>query len=374
LGVVFDFVDEEVVAEQASEWATFLARKLSNKDDVLLLREPAEVLSPLFLQGLQGLSDSEATLIQFDTYERSAVWLDSWLRELLDGRFGDVPSNLLLCIAGQYELDAALWSAYIGVTAKLPLAEFTDSEAREYLARKQITDEKRIVAILEASRRLPVLVATLADAVQRGDDMRDQSLTATERFLKWVEDPTRHQLAIDAALPRRLDTDVLTVVAPTQSADDSLQWLRRLPFVQDASKYHDLVRLQMLRHKRRLYPSSWSSLQLTLAEHYRSRCDQHIAAGGSERDAAWTVDSANEAYHELCALGESGQRRALQLFCAGLEKGEEYGKMLATSVAAAATDCESQELNSSYQIIKDVLTAIAAKCYSVATAAYTHRF
>lgn len=370
LGVVFDFVDEDTVAEQASEWATFLARKLNNKDDVLLLREPAAVLTPLFLRGLDALATAEATVLQFDTYERTAPHLDPWLRALFDGQFGDVAPNIVVCIAGQYELDHVRWAPFRGVMCTLPLSEFSTEEAREFLARKQIVDSHRITSILEASGRLPVLLATLADAAQRGDDMRDESLTAIERFLKWIDDPALRQLAIDAALPRRLDRDVLAVLAPDRPADSSLDWLRHLPFVRDASKYHDLVRAQMLKHKHRLYPSSWSGLHNTLAEYHRNRRDKHLMDGGSNRDNLWMASTAEAAYHELCAVGDSGSRKALQLFFSAFTHTIEFGRLLASTIESAAIDAESTELRWSQAVIDQFLSAWSEKRYSDAMIPY----
>lgn len=42
----------------------------------------------------------------FDTYKRTSPFLDVWwLRELLEGRHGDLPANLLLVMARRDELD-----------------------------------------------------------------------------------------------------------------------------------------------------------------------------------------------------------------------------------------------------------------------------
>lgn len=51
-GAVLDFVDEDVLSTQAGEWASYVAKKLRNKDEVQLIQEPVTVLTPLFLQDL----------------------------------------------------------------------------------------------------------------------------------------------------------------------------------------------------------------------------------------------------------------------------------------------------------------------------------
>ncbi len=95
-GVAFDFVDEDALSNQAGEWASYVAKKLSNKDDIQLIQEPIEVLTPLFLQGLCKLAEQAPIALFFDTYEQTDEFLDSWLRDVLDGKYGDVPPNLYI--------------------------------------------------------------------------------------------------------------------------------------------------------------------------------------------------------------------------------------------------------------------------------------
>ena len=45
-----EFVPREIVETQASEWATYIAKKFSNKDEIALVRDPISILTPLFLQ------------------------------------------------------------------------------------------------------------------------------------------------------------------------------------------------------------------------------------------------------------------------------------------------------------------------------------
>ena len=98
------------------------------------------------------------------------------------------------------------------VIADIPLEPFSDAEARQFLASKGITDEPTIQVILTLSGRLPLWLATLADARSQGSaEIGDPSGNAVERFLKWEDDPARREIAIAAALPRVLNQDVLAV-------------------------------------------------------------------------------------------------------------------------------------------------------------------
>jgi hypothetical protein len=100
-GAVFDFVDEDAFATQAGEWASYVAKKITNKDEVLLVQEPEEVLTPLFLQDIFKIAKETPVVLFLDTYERTGEFLDNWLREILEGRHGEVSLNILITIAGR---------------------------------------------------------------------------------------------------------------------------------------------------------------------------------------------------------------------------------------------------------------------------------
>lgn len=104
-GVAFDFVDEEAATEQAGEWFSYVAKKLTNKDEVRLVQEPLEILTPLFLQDIGKLAEKTAIALFFDTYERTGEFLDHWLQDLINSRYGDLPMRVLIVIAGREELD-----------------------------------------------------------------------------------------------------------------------------------------------------------------------------------------------------------------------------------------------------------------------------
>ena len=141
-GAAMDFVDADAFASQAGEWTSFVAKKLTNKDEVRLIQEPVEVLTPLFLKEIGEVADNYDIAFFFDTYERTDEFLDSWLLDIFDGRYGDIPANILFIIAGRQELDKNHWANYEGLIARFPLEPFTAEEAREYLARKGITDDQ----------------------------------------------------------------------------------------------------------------------------------------------------------------------------------------------------------------------------------------
>src|SRR5205085_7212730 len=101
-----EYVPREAVETQASEWATYLAKKFSNnKDDVALVREPVTVLAPLFFEDMNKIADKSKVLLCFDNFEATRPELQEWLLRLREYR----PSlNIRIVIAGR-DAPGAQW-------------------------------------------------------------------------------------------------------------------------------------------------------------------------------------------------------------------------------------------------------------------------
>ena len=202
-----------------------------------------------------------------DAYERTGPLLDHWLRRLYNGQYGDLPETLITTISGQKPLDPNLWGDYLPVIADVPLEPFSEAEARQFLASKNIHDESMIQVILTLSGRLPMWLATLAesrptDAADIGDPAGD----AVERFLKWEDDPAKRSIAMTAALPRVLNQDILAAIAPSDKARELFGWLCGLPFVTRRAgswAYHEVVRAAMLRLQLARRPASGDPIRST---------------------------------------------------------------------------------------------------------------
>ena len=303
VGVAFEFVDEETFAAQAGEWMGYIAKKLGNKDEVKLIQEPVEVLTPIFLEKLNEVSDRKVIGLFFDTYERTSEYLDVWLRNVVNDRYGAVPANIIISIGGQVELDRNSWAPYEGIVARLPLELFTVEEVQEYLLRKGIKNEQVVEVITNLSGQLPLLVATLAsESPNDPSRVGDPSGTAVERFLKWVEDPKKRQVALNCALPRQINQDIISVLIDAEDSNELFEWLRRMPFVRDGGlKYHPVVRTQILRHKLRNSPQGWSNLHGRLTEYHRTlRDDLALPQGKKYLNRDWQKHCLEAMYHQLC--------------------------------------------------------------------------
>ncbi len=310
-GGLLDEVDVDTVGDKGRELGALLARKFkSEKKDVQLMRDPITVLTPLFLEGLAAVANADSVALFFDEYELTSRHLDEWLRDLLDGRHGDVPGNSLLVIAGRNELDRNAWAPFGDLTARLSLEPFAEEEAKNYLAGHGIHSQEVVDLILKLSGRLPLLLATLAageptDVAAVGE----ASDTAVDRFLSWVEESERKELAIDAAAPRLINRDIITeLVNFSGSAGDAealFDWLIKMPFIVQRSNgwtYHDVVRQQMLRHARRRSPDRCRKLQEWLGDAFARRRDE-LGLGNEEKErqsADRELLHFEHAYHRLC--------------------------------------------------------------------------
>ncbi|MFE3649779.1 tetratricopeptide repeat protein [Streptomyces sp. NPDC059152] len=310
-GVFTGAVDPNQLAAGADRVKALLSARLRSHEDVQLVMSPLQALVPAFLQGLgEAAAGRPWVVLFFDTYERTGPLLDGWLRDILvTERYGQLPANVLVVLAGQPRLDARCWGDWLDLVTDLPLDVFTDAEARQLLAAKGIIDEKVTEVVIELSGRLPVLVSTLAEARPASvAEVGDPSGTAVERFLKWEANPARRAAALACALPLELDEDVYRTVVDDEEAGEQFSWLRSMPFVIDRAgrtRYHDVVRSAMLRLQRQQSPLRWQEQHTRLADAFRQRLDR-LEEGTAPDDGWWADDrwrtyQLQETYHRLCA-------------------------------------------------------------------------
>jgi len=375
-GAVFDFVDEDALASQAGEWASYVAKKITNKDEVRLVQEPEEVLTPLFLQDIFQIAKETAIALFFDTYERTGEFLDNWLREILEARYGEVSLNILITIAGRHELDKNHWAPYEGLIVRFPLEPFTEEEAQQYLTRKGITNSQVVETILRLSGNLPLLVGMLADAHPNDpNQVFEPSSNAVERFLKWVDDSKRRQVALDAAIPRCLNRDVIAKLRGEQEADELFAWLKETSFVNertDGWAYHDVVKTQMLRHKRLSSPQSWAEIHSKLADYYDSlRNDLQLEEENKQRDPSWQSHTLNVLYHKLCHSPHKNLSLALNEFLAALKNQRKFPQQYAETMLQAGKDVDSAEVQRWGEQLANGLKAYKENLYQVTLEMFT---
>ncbi|WP_282795598.1 ATP-binding protein [Streptomyces sp. CC224B] len=315
VGAFTGAVDPAQLAQGADRLRAGLSARFRSQEDVQLVLTPERVLTPVLLRELEEATKAHPWVVLFfDTYERTAPFLDGWLCELMTTeRYGALPANVVVVTAGQLPFTTARWDGYLDFMADVPLAPFTDLEARGLLADKGVTAEPVVEEVLRLSGGLPVLVSTLAESRPTAPDgVGDPSATAVERFLKWEPDPVRRAVALACALPRGLDEDVFRAVVGADAAERDVPglfaWLRGLPFVSDRGGrlvYHDVVRAPMLRLQRRRSPRGWAERHGRLAAAFAAwRAEAGAGLDEDEgrwADERWRALRLAEAYHLLCA-------------------------------------------------------------------------
>ncbi|MDN3023260.1 tetratricopeptide repeat protein [Streptomyces sp. S.PB5] len=356
VGAFAGALDADRLAQGADRLREGLSARFRSQEDVQLVLSPERVLTPVLLAELSEAAAAAPWIVLFlDTYERTGPFLDGWLHEVMTGdRYGTLPSTVVVVTSGQRPFDTARWGAFADFMTDLPLAPFTEAEARGLLADRGVVAEEVVAEVLRLTGGLPLLVSTLAE--QRPTDpgdVGDLSATAVERYLKWEQDPVRQAVALACALPRRLDMDVFraTVDCPSEEADALFGWLRRLAFVDDRGdrlRYHDLVREPMLRLQRRRSPRGWTERHEALAAVFggwREEAAQGLRPYEKWGEERWREPRLEEAYHLLCArptVAFPGVLRDLIGVCgADPAAGRHFARMLQEAGAAAgAADLE----------------------------------
>ncbi|MFD9069282.1 ATP-binding protein, partial [Streptomyces lasiicapitis] len=164
VGMLAGAVDPAQLAQGAERLRAGLSARFRNHEDVQLVLSPERVLTPVLLKELADAAASVPWVVLFfDTYERTAPFLDGWLRDVMTtDRHGRLPANVVVVTAGQQPFDSARWGGYEDFMADVLLGAFTELEARGLLAGKGVVAEPVVEEVLRLSGGLPGWVGPLA--------------------------------------------------------------------------------------------------------------------------------------------------------------------------------------------------------------------
>lgn len=96
VGGATELIDPATV-EQLSSVVTQNSRR---KKDAQILLFPLDVLTPALVHDIAGVGRRRPVALFFDSYEKTGPFLYGWMRSMLDGRYGDLPQDLVITIAG----------------------------------------------------------------------------------------------------------------------------------------------------------------------------------------------------------------------------------------------------------------------------------
>ena len=364
VGIGAELLDENLLAQKVTKVATYI-RNHFNRDEVHLLEDSTQVLTAVFIQGLQQLARRHLVALFFDAYELTGKYLDPWLRDVLDERYGDFPENVIVTSAGRSRLNFNAWCDKLPLIESYSLEPFTDAEARDYLSRKGITEEQTVSKILRLTGKLPIFVVTLAAVhPKKPEDVNDPTDDAIQLFLQWVDDISQRQVAIDAALLRSFNQDRLAWFVSPDEVRPLFDWLIQMPFISkdtDGWTYHAVVRSQMLRHKQTRTVQGWATLHQQLADHYDAlRQDAAL----QQKDATWQRYTLEALYHRLCQSPQTYLTTALNGFLAALKSQRAFALRWATTMQQAGVDANAAAIATWGQRLVSGLTAYEEDCYA----------
>jgi tetratricopeptide (TPR) repeat protein len=352
MGAIAGAMDPQQVAQSADRVRAALSARLRSHADVELVMSPVQVLTPVFLEDLAQIAERRPSIVLFfDVFEQTGPVLNEWLRDILVGEeYPGLPVNVLAVLSGQGRLDARCWGDHLDLVTEVPLAVFTEEEARKLLASRGVTSEDVIQVILNLTGRLPVLVDTLAlNRPQEPGAVTDPSETAVERFLKWINDPHQQDAARACAFPLQLDEDIYRATVPEATADH-YSWLRSLPFVSDQAgrcRYHDVVRTPMIRLQRTQSPARWQQQHTRLADLYQQRrlaLEDVLSPSEHWDNDTWRDHRLNETYHRLCANPKRALSGALHDIVQACDNGTASLRRLAQLLSQAGHDSADANL------------------------------
>nr|WP_073919948.1 ATP-binding protein [Streptomyces sp. CB00455] len=164
-------VNPNQVAAGAERVKALLSTRLRSHGDVELVLSPLDALTPVFLAELTEVARRHPWIaLFFDTYERTGPMLDAWLRGVLGTeRYGELPANVLVTLAGQSRLAARTWEDWHDLVTDWPLDVFTESEARRLSCRLRPTprDQSRQQLGRQEEGRLPSHVGRVRGGLDR---------------------------------------------------------------------------------------------------------------------------------------------------------------------------------------------------------------
>jgi len=265
----------------------------------------------------------------------------------LDDTYGALPDNVLLVVAGQHGLNWNNWERYSGVVVRLSLEPLTEATTRAYLSRRGILDGTVVDDILRRSGRLPLYVAIEAEYAGAPRRARPGEGAIVDRFLGRVDAPMRRQVALDLALPRRFNRDILGVLAEDREDDTIFSWLVEMPFVEehaDGWAYHRVARGPLLRRERGISPQRWADLHSRLATYHAEQ--QTNRPGDDEtrwRDAAWQGHALEAVYHRLCQRPTAYLGAALDGFLAAWDAEYALARRWSETIREAGEDSDDAE-------------------------------
>lgn len=317
VGVFAEYVDEKEASDALSQGVSYLIDRFSNRDDVKLLREPENILTPLFIDLLNLACEKHRVVLMFDVFERTCEALEPWLIECLNFQYGECDTYITFVISGRDQIDQH-WTEFASSICHVSLEPFTSDETCIYLANRGITDEILVNQIHEDTGGLPVLIELLAGTNPRPSlPLPDISKDAVKRFLQWIPEEDRRRVALLAAVPRQFNLDLLSACLGS-NAEAQFLWLSSQSYIRTSKArgwfYHEKVRELMLRYLHNTIPTDLEAAHRRLVNYFEEKQGQQSSNNETRYNKEWDRFEVEKIYHLLSEQPIGNLGRAVNAF------------------------------------------------------------
>jgi tetratricopeptide (TPR) repeat protein/energy-coupling factor transporter ATP-binding protein EcfA2 len=367
VGVFVEYVDEKEAGLALTEGVNYLIDRISNKDELELLREPERILTPLFIELLNIACEGKKLVLMFDVFERTREALDPWLSEFIDFKYGEFYTGLTVVISGR-DMPDQHWTQIPSSICYITLEPFTLEETRSYLSLRNITNKQLVEQIFDDTNGLPVLVELLAGTNPKpGSPLPDISKDAVKRFLQWIPEDEQRLVVLLAAVPRHFNLDILRAVLDDISSND-FYWLSVQSYVRTNTIhgyfYHEKVRELMLRHLRNMRPSDLTSAHERMAGFFETKQKEMGLDGkAAYNNEAWRDLEIERIYHMLCEESKGNVTKALNPFLRAFRWRWRFAGEILQACKQATHELGSHEAQVSVRVLEKLYLAFEKNEY-----------
>ena len=231
-------------------------------------------------------------VLAFDSYEEMGD-LDYWLRTMLLPR---LHANILVVVAGRHPLEGP-WKhlpAWKRLVVRLPLAELSYEDIREYLGKWGIADEAKVDTIWLKTLGHPLALSLLTpvSAEERPDRPPSSNSLSIDESLEqllddWMREVRGEELktrVYAASTVFTFQQELLGELTEKTVPDDLFEELIGLSFVAASEggwHIHELVRETIRRSFRKRRPNTFASYEARAMRYYRELEERGLASGES---------------------------------------------------------------------------------------------
>jgi hypothetical protein len=234
---------------------------------------------------LAALAAGRPTVVLIDTYEVFRL-TDPWLRHELLPALGPAVS---VVVAGREPpmLEWAVERGQLGGLEVLPLGRLDDDSVQAIVRGAGVADGAAATEIARVSRGHPLALRLALEARLAGGEILEADAMSlvvdalAGAFRAGLDEDARRALDA-AAVPRRITRGVLAAMLGESAADDALETLSRLAFVEatwEGLRLHDAVQSAIIARLRALDPERFRRYRAAAWHHLQ---DETRGAGRSE--------------------------------------------------------------------------------------------